>query len=145
MQNIPDISSISVKADQYDPCLAPGGVPSLHCDLPSTNDPGGHSTDAPSQQGFVAQLGWRVPNMIVSPFTRKHYVGHTPMDHTAVLKFVENCFIGPSAHLTPRDAAQPSLLDFFDFSGNPWSTPPTPPAPATPQTLGYDPCTPQKF
>ena len=145
VQNIPDISSISLNADQYGPCVAPGGVPSLHCDLPSVNDPGGHSTDAPSQQGFAAQLGWRVPNMIISPFTRKHYVGHTPMDHTAVLKFVENRFIGPSAHLTPRDAAQPSLLDFFDFSGTPWSTPPTPPAAATPQTLGYDPCTPKNF
>ena len=51
------------------------------------------------EQGFAAQLGFRVPNMIISPFTRKHYVSHTPMDHTAVIKFVENRFIGSSAHL----------------------------------------------
>lgn len=145
IKNISDVASISINADQYRPCVSPGGVASLHCDLPSVNDPGGHSTDAPAQQGFAAQIGWRVPNMIISPFTRRHYVGHTPMDHTAVLKFVENRFIGPSAHLTPRDAAQPSLLDFFDFSGTPWLTPPTPPTPASPQTLGYDPCTPKNF
>jgi phospholipase C len=145
LSSIPDISSISVNADGYGPCLAPGGVANQHCDLPSVNDPGGHSTDAVSQQGFAAQLGFRVPNLIISPFTRKHYVGHIPMDHTAVLKFVENRFIGPSAHLTARDAAQPNLLDFFDFSSAPWATPPTPPAPVTPASLGYDPCTPQTF
>jgi phospholipase C len=27
--------------------------------------------------------------------------------------------------LTKRDAAQPNLLDFFDFTGKPWATPPT--------------------
>jgi hypothetical protein len=67
------------------------------------------------------------------------------MDHTAVIKFVENRFIGASANLTARDAAQPNLLDFFDFSKVPWATPPTPPAPVTSQSLGYDPCTPASF
>ena len=76
-------------------------------------------------QGFAAQIGFRVPNMIISPFTRKHYVSHTPMDHTAVIKFVESRFINSSAHLTNRDAAQPNLLEFFDFNAVPWSTPPT--------------------
>ena len=66
----------------------------------------------------------------VSPFVRKHYVSHVPMDHTAVIKFVESRFLGPSVSLTPRDAAQPDLLDFFDFSNVPWATPPTPPTPA---------------
>ena len=69
--------------------------------------------------------------MVVSPFVRKHYVSHIPMDHTAVIKFVENRFIGSSAHLTARDAAQPNLLDFFDFQSVPWATPPSPPNPVT--------------
>jgi hypothetical protein len=47
------------------------------------------------------------------------------MDHTAIIKFVENRFIGSSAHLTARDAAQPNLLDFFDFNNVPWATPPS--------------------
>jgi phospholipase C len=92
--------------------------------------------------GFAAQLGFRLPNIIISPFTRKHYVSHTPMDHTAVIKFVENRFIGSSANLTARDAAQPNLLEFFDFTGIPWSTAPTPPIPVTAESLGYNPCTP---
>lgn len=61
----------------------------------------------------------RRPATIISPFTRRHYVSHIPIDHTAVIKFAENRFIGPSAHLTARDAAQPNLLDFVDFTGVP--------------------------
>ena len=129
--SIPDISSIAVNPDGYNPCLPPTlGQYTLHCDLRSSS-PGAHSGDAAAVQGFKAQLGFRVPNIIISPFTRKHYVSHTPMDHTAVIKFVESRFISPSAHLTNRDAAQPNLLEFFDFNAVPWSTPPAPPTPAS--------------
>jgi phospholipase C len=138
---IPDISSIAVNPDSYGPCVPPSGTPTLHCDLAST-DPGANPNDAAAVHGFSAQLGFRIPNMIVSPFVRKHYVSHTAMDHTAVIKFVENRFIGSSAHLTKRDAAQPDLLEFFDFNNIPWETPPSPPDPVSAQTLGYDPCTP---
>ncbi len=141
---IPDISHIAVKPDSYNPCLPSGGTPTLHCDLRAA-DPGANSSDAPAVDGFAAQLGFRVPNIVISPFTRLHYVSHVPMDHTAVMKFVENRFIGSSTHLTARDAAQPDLLDFFNFPGVPWSTPPTPPVPASPSSLGYDPCTPTSF
>ena len=141
---IPDISTISVNADSYDPCLPAGGTPTLHCDLLS-NYPGANSGDAPTVDGFAAQLGFRLPNIIISPFTRKHYVSHTPMDHTAVIKFVENRFIGSNVSLTPRDAAQPDLLEFFDFNKTPWATPPTPPAPVTAESLGHDPCDPSTF
>jgi phospholipase C len=138
---IPDITSIAVNADTYNPCPAPGGTATLHCDVPS-GWPGANSTDAPAVNGFAAQLGFRLPNMIISPFTRKHYVSNIPMDHTAVIRFVEDRFIGDKQYLTARDAAQPNLLDFFDFNNVPWATPPTPPAPVTPQSLGHDPCTP---
>ena len=138
---IPDISAIAVNADGYGPCVPAGGIATLHCDLAS-NDPGANAGDAAAEQGFAAQLGFRLPNIIISPFTRRHYVSHTPMDHTAVIKFVENRFIGSAAHLTNRDAAQPNLLEFFDFNAIPWATPPTPPTPVTAQSLGYNPCTP---
>jgi phospholipase C len=126
-----DIASIAVNPDSYLPCLpAVAGTPTTHCDLVST-DPGAKTTDSAAVNGFAAQLGFRLPNMIVSPFTRKHYVSHTPMDHTAVIKFVESRFIGTGASLTARDAAQPDLMEFFDFGAIPWSTPPSPPAPVT--------------
>jgi phospholipase C len=138
---IPDIGGIAVKPDSYGPCLPSGGTPTLHCDL-RPKDPGAKNTDAAAVNGFATQIGFRLPNIVISPFTRKHYVSHLPMDHTAVIKFVENHFIGSSAHLTARDAAQPDLLDFFDFTNKPWAKPPTPPAPATPTSLGYNPCEP---
>jgi phospholipase C len=137
----PDISSIAVNPDSYNPCVPPGGTPTTHCDLTAT-DPGAKPNDAAAQQGFAAQLGFRIPNIVISPFIRKHYVSHVPIDHTAVIKFVENRFIGSSVHLTARDASQPDLLDFFDFTNIPWQTPPNPPAAVTSQSLGYDPCTP---
>jgi phospholipase C len=140
----PDISSIAVNPDGYNPCVPANGTPTLHCDLSST-DPGANPGDVAAEKGFSAQLGFRLPNIVISPFTRKHYVSHIPMDHTAVIKFVESRFIGSSAHLTARDAAQPNLLDFFDFTKTPWATPPTPPTPASTQSLGYDACTPSQF
>lgn len=127
-----DISSIAVNPDSYNPCIPANetDTPTLHCDLrtspPAGNrDPGTDSNDAAAQQGFAAQLGFRLPNIVLSPFTRKHYVSHTPMDHTAVIKFVETRFVGGGAFLTARDAAQPNLLDFFDFINVPWLTPPS--------------------
>lgn len=141
---VSDISEIAVNPDGYNPCLPSGGVPTTHCDLLS-GEPGTKSTDAAAQQGFSAQLGFRVPNMVISPFTRRHYISHTPMDHTAVIKFVETRFLGSSVHLTNRDAVQPNLLEFFDFNRVPWATPPTPPTPVTPSSLGYDPCLPQSL
>jgi phospholipase C len=138
---IPDIGAIAVNPDSYNPCLPPNNTPTLHCDLLSIY-PGANASDAAAVDGFAAQLGFRIPNFIVSPFTKKHYVSHTPMDHTAVIKFVENRFIGSATHLTPRDQAQPDLLEFFDFTSAPWSTPPTPPTPVSEESLGYNPCTP---
>ena len=138
---IADISQIAVNPDGYKPCVPPGGTPTIHCDL-SPVEPGADPADAAAVQGFAAQLGFRLPNIIISPFIRRHYVSHTPMDHTAVIKFVENRFIGSSASLTPHDAAQPNLLEFFDFNNIPWATPPAPPVPVSPASLGYDPCTP---
>ncbi len=131
---IPDIKSISVSPDAYGPCLPPGESstnkvpPTNHCDLRLT-DPGAQPTDVAAVDGFGAQIGFRVPNIVISPFTRRHYVSHIPMDHTAIMKFVENRFIGPNVSLTARDAAQPDLLDFFDFNNVPWAAPPTPPVP----------------
>lgn len=142
--SIADISQVAVNPDQYNPCVAPGGTATTHCDLGASN-PGANPGDAAAVQGFAAQLGFRLPNFIVSPFTRKHYVSHTPMDHTAVIKFVEDRFIGNGAHLTARDAAQPNLLEFFDFSKVPWATPPSPPTPVGPGSFATNPCTPTSF
>jgi phospholipase C len=73
--------------------------------------------------------GYRVPLIVISPFSKKNYVSHTVADYTAVLKLIEARFQVPS--LTKRDAAQMDMTEFFDFQNVPWSSPPSPPAQAT--------------
>jgi phospholipase C len=70
------------------------------------------------------RTGFRVPLIIVSPFAKLHYVSHTPMDYTAVLKLVEKRFNLPT--LTARDAAQPDMDEFFDFANSPNLNPGSP-------------------
>src|ERR1700743_450654 len=67
--------------------------------------------------GDFTRTGFRVPLIIVSPFAKQHFVSHTPMDYTAILGFVEERFGLP--HLNNRDAAQPSMQEFFDFANSP--------------------------
>lgn len=69
--------------------------------------------------------GYRVPLIVVSPFTKQNYVSHTVADATAILKLIETTFNLPS--LTKRDAAQMDMTEFFDFTNPPWMTPPSPP------------------
>jgi phospholipase C len=92
---------------------SPDGIPPQ--DLLPTDPPGNFTI-----------TGFRIPTIVISPFSKKNYVSHTPMDYTAILKFVETRF-GLNA-LTARDASMPDMTEFFDFSKAPWSTPPNPPA-----------------
>jgi len=70
--------------------------------------------------------GFRMPLIVVSPFTQKNYVSHTVADLTAILKLIETRFNLPP--LTKRDAAQMDMTEFFNFNNPPWLAPPTPPA-----------------
>lgn len=69
--------------------------------------------------------GYRVPLIVISPFTKQHYVSHTVADSTAILKLIETRF--GVAPLTARDAAQIDMTEFFDFTNPPWIVPPNPP------------------
>jgi len=85
--------------------------------------------DGANQSSGVCSFGmtgYRVPLIVISPFSKKNYVSHTVYDTTAVLALVEKRF-GVAA-LTARDKSQPDMsTDFFDFTNVPWATPPTPP------------------
>jgi len=74
--------------------------------------------------------GFRLPNIVISPFSKPGYVDHTPMDTTAILRLIEKRFT--LSTLTARDAAQPDISTlFFDFTNKPNLTPPTPPTQPT--------------
>ena len=79
--------------------------------------------------GDFNRSGFRIPMMVVSPFTKKNFVSHTPADSTAILKLIETRFNLPN--LNKRDAAQIDMSEFFDFQNVPWKTPPTVPTQPT--------------
>ena len=67
-----------------------------------------------------------MPLIVVSPFTKKNYVSHTPVDYTAILKFIETRFLSSATpnNLTNRDVVQMDMTEFFDFTNVPWKVPP---------------------
>ncbi len=82
------------------------------------------------QKGDFTRYGVRVGGLVVSPFSKPHYVSHVVHDHTSVLKFLETKFnLGA---LTYRDANASNLLDCLDFSKAAFREPPTLPAPGLP-------------
>jgi len=92
------------------------------------------------------QLGFRVPFVAVSPFSRPRYVSHEVADHTSMLAFIEKRFLSSGdgedeeededgegrLHLTRRDRHASTLEDLFDFDRAPSAKakvpPPTVPA-----------------
>jgi phospholipase C len=95
------------------------------------------------------QLGFRVPFVAVSPFSKPHYVSHRVGDHTSMLALIEKRFMGRnpgeedederdgrSAHpsLTARDANADTLEDMFDFTRAPSMDAPVSTAPAASPT-----------
>jgi len=76
-----------------------------------------------------AWTGYRVPLIVISPYSVKNFVSHNVRDTTAVLKMVETRFGLPA--LTARDGSQTDMTEFFDFVNKPWATAPTPPTQVT--------------
>jgi phospholipase C len=71
-------------------------------------------------------LGFRVPALLVSAYSRQGHIEHTQLDHTAVLKFIEdNWRVAPMGE---RDARSAGITSAFDFTS----------PPRAPQLLGTD-------
>lgn len=74
-------------------------------------------------EGEFDELGVRVPMMVVSPYAKKHFVGHRTYDHTSIIRFIQARFRIPA--LTGRDANAEAPWEMFDFENPPHMTPPT--------------------
>ena len=108
------------------PTVNPDGIQPV--DL-KPNDPCFGAT-TPGTVCDFSYTGYRVPLVVVSPYSKKNFVSHQVRDLTAILKLIETRF---NVHtLTARDKAQVGMEDatsgFFDFNTAPWRTPPTLPA-----------------
>ena len=109
-------------------CTASAAIEASFC-------PGFSSTGAfPDRCANFNQLGFRVPLIVVSPFSKQQYVSHSVGDHTSLLALIEKRFL-KDQHLTARDANADTLEDMFDFSNAPslnaQVSPSLAPAPAT--------------
>jgi len=102
------------------PAVSPDGI------KPVDLVPGDICTQTTGPTCDFVYTGYRVPLIVISPYTKKNYVSHTVADTTAILKFIETRFNVPP--LNKRDAAQMDMTEFFDFDNPVWLTPPTPPA-----------------
>ncbi len=93
-------------------------VPPKACppdDLPIKLQPG-------DPEAAFDQLGIRVPMMLISPYSKKHFVSHRVYDHTSIVRFVEAKFVMPA--LSNRDANAEAPWEMFDFEGAPHAEPP---------------------
>jgi phospholipase C len=81
------------------------------------SDWGGYYDHVAPPQVDGAGLGFRVPTMVISPYSRHGYVDHTTADLTSILKFIEDAH--GLAPLTKRDAAAYNLGSAFDFNAPP--------------------------
>ena len=61
--------------------------------------------------------GFRVPAMLVSAYAHQGYIDHTLLDHTSLLKFIEENWEIPP--LAERDAKANNFLSAFDFTAPP--------------------------
>ena len=89
------------------PAVAPDDIPPLQL---------------PMYDGF-ARYGFRVPAVVVSPWSRPNHVTSVVHDHTSILAMVERKWNLPA--LTHRDAAAADLTDFLNLDVPQFAEPPT--------------------
>jgi phospholipase C len=95
-----------------------------HVPPPAACAPDAHAPEIEPKDppGGFDQLGVRVPMILVSPWAKRHYVGHHVYDHTSIVRFIEALHTLPA--LTARDANAEAPWDMFDFSTPEEATPP---------------------
>jgi phospholipase C len=81
------------------------------------DDWGGWYDHVPPPQIDERGYGFRVPALLVSPYARMGHIDHTLLDHTSILKFIEENWSIPP--LAERDAKANNLTSAFDFSMSP--------------------------
>jgi phospholipase C len=81
------------------------------------DDYGGFYDHVPPNQVDEFGYGFRVPALVISPYSHAGQVVHTTYDLTSPLKLLETKFGLP--HLTVRDSASNTMLECFNF----WQTP----------------------
>ena len=107
------------------PAIPPDDIPP---NISATDQPGGYD-----------RFGFRVPTVVVSPYSKPDFVSHTVYDHTSVLKTIERKWNLPAMN---RDANANDLLDCLDLRKRAFADPPTLAAPGNPTGISTAPLPP---
>jgi phospholipase C len=117
--------------DHLPPVTPPPGTPGEYVTAPAVPDP--TVVGNPPINGPIG-LGFRVPMLIISPFSRGGFVSSELFDHTSVLRFVETLFGAEVPNLSAwRRATVGDLTSAFNFNS------PDSSIPNLPSTLQADP------
>lgn len=107
--------------DHVAPVTAPPGTPGEYVAAPAVPDPSVVGT--PAVPGPIG-LGFRVPMLIISPFTRGGFVSSDLFDHTSVLRLLETRFGAEVPNLSAwRRATVGDLTSAFNFKSPDYSVP----------------------
>src|SRR5579862_2382157 len=110
--------------DHVSPMTAPPGTPGEYITAPAVPDP--TVIGSPAVTGPIG-LGFRVPMLIISPFSRGGFVCSDLFDHTSVLRFLETRFGAEVPNLSAwRRAAVGDLTSAFNFKSADLSVPTLP-------------------
>ena len=107
--------------DHVPPVTAPPGTPGEYITAAAVPDP--TVIGSPPITGPIG-LGFRVPMLIISPFSRGGFVSSGLFDHTSILRFLETRFGAEVPNLSAwRRAAVGDLTSAFNFSAPDQSVP----------------------
>src|SRR6202040_2628851 len=111
--------------DHVPPTTAPAGTPGEYVTAPAVPDP--TVIGSPAITGPIG-LGFRVPMLIISPFSRGGFVSSDLFDHTSVLRFLETLFGAEVPNLSAwRRATVGDLTSALNFKKPDQSIPNLPP------------------
>ncbi len=112
--------------DHVPPVTPPPGTPGEFVTVPSVPDP--NALGVPPIRGPIG-LGFRVPMLVVSPFSRGGFVCSDLFDHTSVLRFLETRFGAEVPNLSAwRRSTVGDLTTAFNFKRPDTSIPSLPSA-----------------
>ena len=81
------------------------------------DDFGGFYDHVAPQQVDGYGLGFRVPLLVISPYSKEGYIDHTQYEYSSMLRFAEDTLGLPT--LTGRDKAANDMMAAFDFTQPP--------------------------
>ncbi|MBV9884926.1 MAG: phospholipase [Acidobacteria bacterium] len=107
--------------DHVPPTTAPPGTPGEYVTAAAVPDP--TSIGSPAIAGPIG-LGFRVPMLVISPFSRGGFVSSDLFDHTSVLRFLETRFGAEVPNLSAwRRATVGDMTSAFNFKAPDTSIP----------------------